>query len=227
MRCNGTPSSVTRAGFWFFLVAVCFSTTLACEAPPEEGDDPPPDDGEVGTEQAPGAAFVDIQCGGKHKRHAIASFTDRGAKFTRSGSTDTFQHLDTSCNRVEIDTNDHYKTGTHTFEGEVKIGDVSGQSVVQIFNAPASGPILMIKAFSADGGTLKKEGGSVVLITGAKGDFVRIKIVHDLSANKLTVSVNGDEKFSGSGGNGGSFNLKYGNYGTGAPTEVQWRNVSF
>jgi hypothetical protein len=25
----------------------------------------------------------------------------------------------------------------------------------------------------------------------------------------------------------GSFNLKYGNYGTGAPTKVTWRNVSW
>jgi hypothetical protein len=224
MSSNGSAPQVMRLGFWSLVVAVGLSASLGCEPPP---DDPPPDDGEVGTLEAAGGAFVDIQCRGKHKRHGIASFTDRGAKFTRSGSTETFQHLDTSCNRVEVDTNDHYQTGTHTFQGEVKIGDVSGQSVVQIFNAPASGPIMMIKAFGADGGTLRKEGGSVTLVSGVKNEFVKIKIVHDLSANRLTVFVDGDEKWSGSGGKGGSFNLKYGNYGTGAPTDVQWRNVSF
>jgi hypothetical protein len=110
MRCTGTVLA---------LAVVCLSTTLGCEASAVDDEDPiPPDD--VGTLETPGGAFVDIQCGGKHKRHGFASFTDRGAKFTRSGSTDTFRHLDTSCNRVEVDTNDPYKSGTHTFEGEVR-----------------------------------------------------------------------------------------------------------
>jgi hypothetical protein len=193
--------------------------------PPEETA--PPDESGVEVLEAPGGAFVDIQCHHKHSRHPISSFTSMGARFGESGGTQTFQHLDTSCNRVEIDTNEHYKTGKHTFEGEVKIGDVSGQSVVQIFNAPASGPIMMIKAYGSDGGTLRKLAGSVTLVTGATGDWVRLRIVHDLSANTLEVFANGARKWSGSGGAGGSFNLKYGNYGTGAPTEVQWRNVSW
>jgi hypothetical protein len=177
-------------------------------------------------EAAPGA-FLDLQCGGKHARHPIDSITDRGARFTESGNTETFEHLNTSCNRVEIDTNDHYQSGTHTFTGEVRIGTVSGQSILQIFNAPRSGPIMMIKAYGAGGGTLRKHGGSVTLVTGVANEWVKVKVVHNLGANTLTISINGDEKWSGSGGAGGSFNLKYGNYGTGAPTKVQWRNVSF
>jgi hypothetical protein len=201
----------------------------AC-SPPDDWeiiDTEPPGETEVVTGEAVAGAFVDIQCGGKHKRHAISSFTDMGARFTKSGDNETFEHLDTSCNRVEIDTNVHYKTGTHTFEGEVKIGDVSGQSVVQIFNAPRSGPIMMIKAFNADGGTLRKFGGSVTLATGITDEFVKVKIVHNLSADTMTIFINGKNAWSGGGGAGGGFNLKYGNYGTGAPTKVQWRNVSW
>jgi hypothetical protein len=212
----------------------CLTTTVlfvlvagAC-APPELGEDPiSPDDEEVDTLPAPGGAFVDIQCQHKHSHHPIQSFTSMGARFTEEGGVQTFEHLDTSCNRVEIDTNLHYTTGTHTFEGEVKIGPVSGQSVVQIFNGRASGPIMMIKAYTGGGGTLRKLAGSVTLVTGATGEWVRLRIVHDLSANSLEVFVNGDRRWSGSGGDGGSFNLKYGDYGTGAPTKVQWRNVSW
>jgi hypothetical protein len=40
--------------------------------------------------------------------------------------------------------------------------------VVQIFDALASGPLMMIKAYSADGGTLRKQGGSVTLVTGVR-----------------------------------------------------------
>jgi len=218
-------------------LAPCLAALLAgaC-APPPDAPDPgsaPADDptpaAEAGVQvlEAPGGAFLDIQCHGKHSRHPIDSLTSMGAHFVKEGGTETFEHLDTSCNRVEIDTNEHYRSGKHTFQGEVKIGAVSGQSVVQIFNAPASGPIMMIKAYGGGGGTLRKLAGSVTLVTGATDDWVGVRIVHDLTENSLEIFINGDRKWSGSGGAGGSFNLKYGNYGTGAPTEVKWRNVSW
>lgn len=237
----------------FRLCLLLVAATVAC-APPEESDHElppndqpmpaaiaPPDEGVAvpagdlagtGDEaevvvQAPGGAFVDSQCGGKHRRHPISSFTYKGARYIRSGNVETFDHLDTSCNRVEVDTNDHYKTGTHTFTGDVRIERVTGQSVVQIFDATASGPIMMIKAFDAGGGTLRKYGGAVELADGVEGKWVSVRIVHDLGANTLGIWINGQRKWSGSGGRGGGFNLKYGNYGTGAPTRVQWRNASW
>jgi hypothetical protein len=234
------PLSFKRASFSFPL-AVFLMTAVSlsgCAPPdpqdpswPEETIDPelPPNDlsDPYPYVQAPGGAYLDIQCQGKHSHHPIDDITHKGARFSNAGGTETFEHLNITCNRVEVDTNDHYKTGVHTFEGEVKIGDVSGQSVVQIFNAPSSGPILMIKAYDNGGGTLKKLAGSVQLISGATNEWVRVRIVHNLNANTLTVYINGDRKWSGPGGKGGSFNLKYGNYGTGAPTKVQWRNVSW
>jgi hypothetical protein len=86
---------------------------------------------------------------------------------------------------------------------------------------------MMIKAYSSDGGTLRKVAGGVTVATGARNDWVHLRLVHDLSADTLEVYVDGKKKWSGSGGRGGSFNVKYGNYGTGAPAQVQWRNVSW
>jgi hypothetical protein len=187
---------------------------------------PPEDEGLEGPLlEAPGGAFVDVECNDKHRRFPIKSFSSGGVKYTRQGDNETFDR-DGRCNRLEIDTNDHYKSGTHEFEGDVRIGDVSGQSVVQIFDASSSGPIMMVKAYSSGGGTLRKLAGSVTLATGIKGEWVRLRIVHNLGANTLTIYVNGDRKWSGSGGRGGGFNLKYGNYGTGA-SDVQWRGVSW
>jgi hypothetical protein len=213
----------------------------ACLPPPSEEDIPAGDEGSVPTETpapaaedegevvlaAPGGAFLDLQCGGKHRRHSIGGVTYQGAKYAKTGGVETFEHLDRSCNRVEIDTNVHYKGGVHTFEGDVRIGQVSGQSVVQIFDAPSSGPIMMIKAYESGGGTLRKLAGSVELASGISNEWVGVRIVHNLDANTLRIYINGRLEWSGSGGEGGSFNLKYGNYGTGAPTKVQWRNVSW
>jgi hypothetical protein len=229
-----------------FAMAVLSVSAVGCGPPPEdelvpenegegEGEDPgevgegeePGEVGEGEVFEAPGGPYLSIQCQGKHSRHEVRSTTHRGGRFTKAGNTETFEHLNKTCNRVEVDTNDHYKTGTHTFSGDVRIGKVSGQSIVQIFNAPASGPIMMIKAYGADGGTLRKQGGSVTLIRGISNEWVNVRTVHNLGANSLTIFINGDRAWSGSGGRGGSFNLKYGNYGTGAPTKVQWRNVRF
>lgn len=240
----------TRSRSQFLAAAVLLLAGMlggaACGPPVEEEEMPPEGDpldpGEPGDPvveidpadpeagpwlQAPGGAYLDIQCRGKHRRHPIKSITTGGGRYVKSGNVETFEHLDTSCNRVEIDTNDHYKTGRHVFEGEVRIGRVTGQSVVQIFDATSSGPIMMIKAYSSGGGTLRKLAGSVTLASGVANKWVRIRIVHDLGPNTMSIDVNGERKWSGNGGRGGGFNLKYGNYGTGAPTDVQWRNASW
>ena len=85
---------------------------------------------------------------------------------------------------------------------------------------------MMVKAYDSGGGTLKKVAGGVTLATGIKGDWVRLRVVHDLGDNTLSIYVNGDRKWNGSGGRGGGFNVKYGNYGTGA-SDVQWRGASW
>lgn len=227
------------------LVGVCFAFAVAAAGcggdgfAEEDGDNPPlgPEDmrdpvfeGDEGPLlEAPGGAFVDTECGDKHRRHGIDSFTYKGARFTKSGSVETYDHLDFSCNRVEIDTNTHYKSGRHTFEGDVKIVRVSAKtSVVQIFKG-GSGPVLMIRGNSSSGGVLRSPGGGPTYASGIMNKWVSLRIVHDLPGDSLTVDVDGRRAYSSNAkkGGGGGFNVKYGNYGTGAPTTVQWRNVSW
>ena len=173
------------------------------------------------------ADFIDYQVNGSHHQHGVSSFTSGGARYTKAGNLETFEHLNTTCNRVEHDTDVHYKTGVHTFTGDLKIGTVTNTICVQIFNAPASGPIIFLRASSAAGGTLKKYGGGQTVATGISGKFIAVKIVHDLNANTIKISINGSQKINVAGGKGGSFNLKYGNYGTGAPTKTQWRDANW
>jgi len=172
------------------------------------------------------ADFIDYELFDKHYHHAVSSFTDGGAKYTKSGGIESFYHLNTTCNRVEHDTDTHYQTGVHTFTGQLKLIQVAGKICIQIFNAKASS-FMAISGYSKDGGTLEKQGGDVVLATGVLNKWVKIKIVHDLNANTVTIYINDVKKYTAGGGKGGSFNLKYGNYGSGAPTETQWKDAKW
>ena len=178
-----------------------------------------------------GEKFVDTECGDKHKRHPLETFTYKGARYIREGNVETFDHVDYSCNRVEIDTNTHYRAGKHTFQGDVKVvrpGKEGKTSVVQLFHGKR-GAVLMIRGFNASGGSLRSPGGGPTYATNILNDWVNIKIVHDLPGNKLTIFANGKQIKSGGASNDGTagFNIKYGNYGTGAPTSIQWRNATW
>src|SRR5215216_5240014 len=65
--------------------------------------------------------YIDTQSMGQHARHTIASFTTSGARYDKTGDTETFELYDPSFNRVEHDTNYHYRTGRVQFEGTVQI----------------------------------------------------------------------------------------------------------
>jgi hypothetical protein len=226
--------------------AICVGTsfvlalvTAGCEPPPEDEYIPTPGDDEMEPLdpedfpdpllEAPGAEFVDTECGDVHKRFDLSSFTHKGARYARSGGVETFEKINTSCNRVEIDTNTHYKSGRHVFEGDVRPVKVVGSkiSVVQIFKG-GSGPVIMIRAYNSGGGTLRSPGGATYA-TGVMNKWTNLRIVHDLPGDELSVYINGTRKYTTNakkGGTGG-FNVKYGNYGTGAPTTIQWRNASW
>jgi hypothetical protein len=175
--------------------------------------------------------FIDTQSMGQHMRHPIASFTTSGARYDKSGDSETFELYDPSFNRVEHDTNHHYKTGKIQFEGTVQIyPGVNHQFIVQLFNAPASGPIMALSAYSRGNGTIVKQGGGVEVATNVFGKDVKVNIIHDLDANTLAVYVDGVRAWAGGGGAGGGFNFKYGSYGSlnGSPSaKARWQNVQF
>jgi len=171
--------------------------------------------------------FIDYEVNDVHHQHSISSFSLTSMYYTKGTSSETFGLKTSASNRVEHDTDSHYQSCRRQFQGDLQIfNGISNQSCVQIFNASASGPILMIKGYGSSGGTLKKQGGSIVIATSCFGTSKRINLVHDLNANTLKVYVNGSLKWSGGGGAGGSFNLKYGLYGTfNAATKTIWSNV--
>ena len=176
--------------------------------------------------------YIDTQSMGKHQRHPIASLTTSGARYMKEGDSETFELFDPSFNRVEHDSNHHYRTGKVQFEGIVQIyPGVNHQFIVQNFNAAGSGPIMALSAFSRDGGVIIKQGGSVEVARNAFGRDIRVNIIHDLDANTLAVYIDGLRAWAGAGGaGGGGFNFKYGSYGSlngSTSAKARWKNVKF
>lgn len=214
-RCHLFTSFLTFSGIVAVVMSVCTGTLHA----------------QVGTSwtQFFPTGFIDYEVNDVHHPHDLTSFSTGGMTYSNSGGVETFGLVNSTSNRVEHDTDSHYQTGKRQFQGDLQIfSGISEQSCVQIFNAPASGPILMIKGYGANNGTLRKQGGSVTIATNCFGQTFRINLIHDLDNDTLTVYVNGTVKWSGSGGLGGSFNLKYGLYGSfNAATHTVWSNVKF
>ena len=175
------------------------------------------------------ADFIDYEVNDQHFQHAVSSFAAGGMYYTNSGGSETFGLVAANSNRIEHDSNSHYQSGKRQFEGYLQIfPGISQQSCVQIFNAPASGPLMMIKGFGSNNGTLRQEGSGATLATSCFGQTFRINIIHDVDADTLTIYMNGTQAWTGAGGAGGSFNLKYGLYGTfNSSTKTIWSNVKF
>ena len=172
--------------------------------------------------------FIDYTKDGNHIHHDDVSFTDGGCYYNNSSGVRTFKLLDNTCNRIEVRSDEHYTSGKRQMQGYVKISDISEQSIHQIF-MNSTGPIIMIKGYNGSGGTLKKQGGSVVIATGISGVYVRYNCINDIGANSMKVYINGTLKWSGSSSPGSSFNNKYGLYGTKVTSNptVQWKDIRF
>lgn len=152
-----------------------------------------------------------------------------GVSYGRSGGVETFRLLSKSSNRVEIRVHNDYKTGLRQFEGDLKVASpTEDESCMQIFgNDTGSGATtLMIRAYAANGGTLR--GAGKVPATGVFGKWVHINVVHDATANKLQIYVGGALVASSSAVTGTHY-FKYGVYGTLQATnaQTQWQNVKF
>jgi hypothetical protein len=174
--------------------------------------------------------FIDYEVNDQHSQHNTTSFSAGGMFYINDGSgNETFGLTNSASNRVEHDSNHHYTSGSIQFEGILQMrSGISDQSCVQIFDGTASGPILMLKGYGKNNGTLEKQGGSVVVATNCFATTLRVNLIHDLNANTLTVYINGIQQWTGGGGLGDSFNIKYGLYGSfTAATSTTWSNVKF
>jgi hypothetical protein len=154
--------------------------------------------------------------------------TGPGGSYDRAGGVETFKLTNNGSNRVEVRVQDNYKTGLRQFEGEVKVSPpTNDESAMQIFGNDGDGATtLMIRSYAKKGGTLR--GGGKDLISGIYGEWVHINVIHDATANKYSVYINGDLKVTANGPKGTHY-FKYGVYGTlhTSSAQHQWRNVHF
>ncbi len=154
--------------------------------------------------------------------------TAEGAYYDRSDGVETFRLLNKSSNRVEVRVHNDYKTGLRQFEGDLKVaGPTEDESCMQIFGNDGDGATtLMIRAYAANGGTLR--GAGKVLATGVFGKWVHLNVIHDATKNTLQIYLGG-KLVAGGNGPTGTHYFKYGVYGTLQATnaQTQWQNVKF
>ena len=118
-----------------------------------------------------------------------------------------------------------YSSGVWQFEGYSFVPNgTTGTSIMQIhrFSGPAT--VLMLKVYD---GQLKFYTRAVVE-SNIYDRWMRINVIHDVDANKLTVFINGVQKFETDGNGQGSFDFKCGVYTQTEPShymESRWKNI--
>jgi len=178
--------------------------------------------------------FIDYEVADAHHQHSVSSFSLPSCFYTLSGSTETFGLTTSDSNRIEHDTSHHFNTGTVQFEGYLNLfPGISQQSVVQDFGGGSGGPICMIKGYGRMNGSLVvTRNTSINLITNMfSGITARVNVIHDTVKGMIYIYINGVKKWEGADAGSsytGSYNFKYGLYGTfNASTKTVWNNVKF
>jgi hypothetical protein len=181
-----------------------------------------------------GTDFIDYEVADQHHQHSVSSFTLPSCYYTASGSTETFGLTTSDSNRIEHDSDHHFNTGTVQFEGYLNIfPGISQQSVVQDFGGGSGGPICMIKGYGRMNGSLVcTRDTSFNLITNLfSGITARVNVIHDTGKGMIYIYINGVKRWEGADAGStytGSYNFKYGLYGTfNASTHTAWNNVKF
>src|SRR5438132_689364 len=146
---------------------------------------------------------------------APSSFNNGFCSYVKSGSSETFQLLNHSSNRIEIRPNDDYSTGTRQFQADILINTpTTGECLHQIFNGSA-GPWFIARQYSNYNGSIKIYSGSVsgYVATNLYGHTFRLNTINDMNNNQCYVYINGELVWQVTNP-GGTFYTKYGTYGT-------------
>jgi hypothetical protein len=148
--------------------------------------------------------------------------------YASSTETETFRLLDNRTNRSEIRLQNDYSTGSRQFEGYVTFNSpLNDESLMQIFGSTSGATQMMIRGFSASGGSIR--GAGQTLATNIYGREVRINVIHlqENAGNKIIIYINGVKKAEIADNESVSNYHKYGNYGTLTTDEavVKWRRV--
>lgn len=178
--------------------------------------------------------FIDYEVSDVHHQHSVASFSLPSVYYTKGSTWEKFGLTTSDSNRVEHDSNHHFNTGSVQFQGDLVIHTgISQQSVVQDFGGGSGGPICMIKGYGRNNGALvcTRDTSHDLINNLFNGQSVRVNVVHDTGAHKITIYINGTQKWTGADAGSsytGSYNFKYGLYGTfNASTYTYWANAKF
>ncbi len=150
------------------------------------------------------------------------------ADYRYESGVETFRLLNTQTNRSEIRLQNEYSSGSRQFEGYVKFSSpLNDESLMQIFGSTSGATQLMIRGYSANGGSIT--GGGQTLATNCYGQELKINVIHlqENVGNRIKIYVNGVKKADIADNEAVTNYMKYGNYGTlttGTAT-VQWRDV--
>ncbi len=151
----------------------------------------------------------------------------KSAEYRRSGDIETFWIYDNRSNRAEIRMHMEYSTGQRQFQGYVTFSaPLDDESLMQVFGSTSGATQLMIRGYSASGGSLR--GGGATLATNIYGKETRVNTVH-VQGQYIRVYINGSQKVQITDNEAVDNYMKYGCYGTlrTGSVRVQWRAVRF
>ncbi len=149
--------------------------------------------------------------------------------YSNSNGVELFRLNTSSAARCEQRFTTNYTSGSHQFQGEVKVTGTprsSGNSVQQILESTTGlGDASQVRWYSSSGGSLRVNG--VTMATGVLGVYQRINCIHYRSTGKIELWHNGSKKETHDDFGSGSYYFKYGIYiagSSGRPT-AEWRNI--
>jgi hypothetical protein len=181
---------------------------------------------------------IQWQTNGSYSTHSLK--VDRTASdgvydYTSSTNTEKFILKGSNVNRIEY-RGKTYTSGIYQFEGWLRVSDTATDhvAVAQCFHA------VLLKWYDDSGGRLRYHSASDFsgtpaelgrdLITGARGTWIKVNMIHDASRNRISVYINNNldpvvRDFPT--GDTGDFYFKYGAYdAAGSDDEtIEWRNV--
>jgi len=151
--------------------------------------------------------------------------------YSNSSGVETFRLNTSTSSRCEIKINNSWTSGSHQFEGYVRVTGTprsSGNSIQQILESTTGqGDASQVRWYSATSGTFKAQPSGITMGTNVYGVYQRINCIHYRSTGKIELWLNGSKKSTHNDFGSGSYYFKYGIYiaGSGGKPQSQWKSI--
>jgi len=151
--------------------------------------------------------------------------------YSNSSGVETFRLNTSTSSRCEIKINNSWTSGSHQFEGYVRVTGTprsSGNSIQQILESTTGqGDASQVRWYSASNGTFKAQPSGITMGTNVYGVYQRINCIHYRSTGKIELWLNGSKKSTHNDFGSGSYYFKYGIYiaGSSGKPQSQWKSI--